>query len=279
MHWTPLSPEQRDAFDRDGFLIIRNAIDADTIARLIAAGDRLVASDRIADRQRSNDRYDGFRNAVALDPALEPVLTWGATVPLVAQLMGPHLQLHTSHLIWKHADPAGTPDTHRDPGWHRDVATLTRDIPDARMPRVEIKVMYYLTPCAGPYHGQTRFVPGSHRTPYRPDGSDPPGAVEPLLNAGDAVLFENRTLHAAGPNRSGRTRKTLVFGYSHRWMRPDDYLVQSAELLARLDPVGRALVDASGLNHAANGAFRPCGEASAFERLAESHGCTAAACQ
>ena len=87
------------------------------------------------------------------------------------------------------------------------------------------------------------------------------------------------TLHAAGPNRSGRTRKTLVFGYSHRWMRPDDYLVQPDALLARLDPVARALVDATGLNHAANGAFRPCGEASAFERLAEAHGCTAAACQ
>lgn len=282
MHWTPLTSDQLTSFHRDGFLIVRNALDQATIDALITAGDRLFASDRVANRQSYNDRYDSFRNAIALDDAMLPVLTCPTTVPLIVQLMGPHLQLHTSHLIWKKADPAGTPTTHRDPGWHRDVATLTRDLDHDRMPRVEIKVGYFLTDCSHEHDGQTRFVPGSHRerdpVPLVPGTPDPAGAVAPLLRAGDAVLFENRTWHAGGANLNGRTRKTLMFGYSHRWMRPDDYDQQNDALLDRCDPVQRCLLDARGLNYRADGSFTPCGDATALAALAAAHGCTAAAC-
>lgn len=281
MNWTTLSAAQLTSFDNEGFLVVRNALAPDLVARLIAAGDRLFSSGRVANRQTNNERYDSFRNAVALDDALLPVLTMPTTVPLLIQLMGPHIQLHTSHLIWKGADPAGTPADHRDPGWHRDVATMTRDLDLERMPRVEIKIGYFLTDCRDELCGQTRFAAGSHRStrPLTPvNGPDPEHATIPLLKAGDAVLFENRTGHAAGPNLSGRTRKTLMFGYSHRWMRPDDYDQQDEALLARCDDYGRALMDARGLNYRADGRFAPTGERTAIEKLAAAHGCTGAAC-
>ena len=42
---TPLPEADRDHFDRQGYLIVRQALDEAKVARLLAAGDRLLASD------------------------------------------------------------------------------------------------------------------------------------------------------------------------------------------------------------------------------------------
>lgn len=278
--WTPLAAEQRAAFDRDGYLIVRSAIYADMINQLIAHGDTLIASERRANRQRQSAHYDGFRNLVAVDPTFLPLLTCPSTLPLVVQLMGPHVQIHTSHLIWMQAEAKR--GTAHAPGWHRDISTMTRDLEHDRMPRVEIKVAFFLTDCSSPGCGQTLVAAGSHRwrSAWRSSAEhpQPPGMVEPLLRAGDALLFENRTWHAAGDNRSGRARKTAMIGYSHRWMRPDDYDRQEDALLARCSPLQRCLLDASNINYRADCSFAPTGDATLLEQWAAAHGCTAAAC-
>ena len=63
---------------------------------------------------------------------------------------------------------------------------------------------------------------------------DPDGTIEITGKPGDAVLFENRLFHAVGPNLSAITRKTIFMGYSYRWLRPLDFVVQSPELLEKV---------------------------------------------
>ena len=62
------------------------------------------------------------------------------------------------------------------------------------------------TDLSEPNSGVTLVAPGSnHLTePIEiPEGqADPLGAVEPLLNPGDCLIFENRTWHAGGANLS-----------------------------------------------------------------------------
>lgn len=280
MQWTRLTDEERDFWEANGFLIVRNALKTDEIDSLIEAGDRLIASGRKRNRQRVNDEYDGFRNVVSEDEAFRPLLTQSTTVPLVAQIMGPRLQLHTSHLIWKNPDPEGSPSTRRVPGWHRDIGRMTKDIHWETMPRLEIKIAYYLTDCSEPNCGQTMVVPGSHRWREQPEfEGDPEGALEPMLQAGDALLFENRTFHAGGANLSGRTRKTIMYGYSHRWVRPDDYAEQDPVLMERCDPIERGLMDVTSHFRSEDYTFKPGGERTALEELAAEHGCTRAACR
>jgi ectoine hydroxylase-related dioxygenase (phytanoyl-CoA dioxygenase family) len=247
MEYIPLTAEQKRQFEEEGYLIVRGALDAETIASLIEAGDRLIASDRTEDRQRNGPLYDGFRNSIALDDAFIPLLTHPKTFPLIAQLMGPNLHLVTSHLIYKHPDPAGTPTTTRAPGWHRDVAGTVTDLGQNNVPRLEMKCAYYLTDLSQPNYGATLFSPGSNHLkqalPIRPGQADPDNVLEPLLQPGDAVFFENRTFHAATANLSSWTRKAIMFGYGYRWMRPMDYLVQPATLLEKVsDPIGRQLL-------------------------------------
>ena len=40
MDFVPLTPEQRQSFDQDGFLVVRDVLDQQTVEQLIEAGDR-----------------------------------------------------------------------------------------------------------------------------------------------------------------------------------------------------------------------------------------------
>lgn len=67
LDWYPLSDKEIRQFDDEGYLIVRNVLDSDTINELIEVSDRLMASDRREKRQRNpNGLYDGFRNCVSI---------------------------------------------------------------------------------------------------------------------------------------------------------------------------------------------------------------------
>ncbi|NRA37125.1 MAG: phytanoyl-CoA dioxygenase family protein [Planctomycetes bacterium] len=279
--WTGLTQQQASDFARDGFLHVPSALDQDMVQKLISAGDRLVASD-LQQGRRDNGQSDGFRNFIALEPCVLDLLCNPLTLPLVVQIMGPSLQLHTSDLIWKYPDPIDSDDDCRIPGWHRDIQKMTRDIDYDSMPRFEIKVAYYLTDCPDESFGQTRVAAGSHRWRsewQQKDGQiDPDSCRIPILKSGDALLFENRCLHAGGPNKSDQIRKTLMMGYSHNWMRPDDYDQQSPELLERCDPMQRCLIEQINSNFDELGRFRPCVRETPLETWAYEHGYTQPSC-
>ena len=250
MDFTPLTEDQRRQFGEDGFLIVRGALDSPTVERLIEAGDRLVASERSINRQQAEDgQFDGFRDVIAMDDAFLPLLDHSSTVPLIVQLFGPRIHLVTSHLIYRHPDPPGTPRSRRLPGWHRDIANTPEDLGHAHIPRMEVKCAYYLTDLTAPASGSTLFASGSQRLKVpleiNPDSGDPENAVEPSLQPGDAVLFENRTWHAGGVNLSGRIRKAVMFGYAFRWLKPYDYTTQPRDLVARVDRIGRQFLGAT----------------------------------
>ena len=242
----PLSAESVQQFDEDGYLIVHQALDGPAVEVLLEASDRLITGDRQLNRQtRENGYYDGFRNCLALDDAYIPLLTHKTVFPMVVQLLGAYLHLTTSHLIYKHPDPPGTLPTARAPEWHRDYGRLTNDLGHAAVPRAMVKCAYYLTDLSSPHSGATLIVPGSNllRTELEiPKGQDPEGALEPKLQPGDCLIFENRTWHAGGVNLADYTRKVVMFGYGYRWAAPIDYRVQSPDLLDKLDPLGRYLV-------------------------------------
>lgn len=272
--YSSISAEQIRAFDEDGYLIVRNALDSTTLSNLIEVSDRLIASDQQVGRQaRSDGRYDGFRNAITLDDAYISLLTHPVILPLVVHLLGSNLQLMTSHLIYKSPDPTGTPTTHRDPGWHRDYLQAMMTLGHYSIPRIELKCAYYFTDLSEPNTGATMVVPGSnHLTePIEiPNGeTDPLGAVEPLLNPGDCLLFENRTYHAGGANLSNWIRKGIMIGYGYRWVMPMDFRRQEEPFIEKLTPLARFLV---GEQYDDVKGFQPNGGANPLEEWCKANG-------
>jgi ectoine hydroxylase len=71
---------------------------------------------------------------------------------------------------------------------------------------------------------------------------DPYGAIEIQCKPGTAVLFEQRTWHAVGPNLSNITRKALFFGYGFRWIQPMDYVQMPERLVQNADPIQRQML-------------------------------------
>ncbi|MCY4465213.1 MAG: phytanoyl-CoA dioxygenase family protein [Chloroflexi bacterium] len=242
-----LSDEQRRQFRDEGYLIVRNVLDEATISSLIEAGDRLLATDQRFNRfVQGGGIYDGFRNCITMDDAFIPLLTNPVMLPLVIQLLGSNLQLSTSHLIYRHPDPPGSPESVRRPGWHRDNGRTSLDLGAGNYPRIGLKCAFYLTDLSQPNSGVTMLAPGSNQLKERieiPTGAtDPVNAIEPLLNPGDCVIFEYRTWHAGAPNFTQMTRKAVMIGYAYRWLKPMDYVKQDMSFVEKLSDLEQYLV-------------------------------------
>lgn len=250
----PPGPDVLAAFDRDGYVILREAITPDWRERAATAAMRLLATDRTAGRDRSADGKDGFRGVVAMDEVLLPLVTNPKVLPTIVALLSENLHLMSSNLIYLPSIPPGGPRTIRIPsrhGWHRDMASAVADLGRETIPRLSIKAACYLSDIT-PDAGVTMFVPGSHldtgSVTVPADAINPPGAITPDIGPLDVVLFENRTWHAGGLNTSGRPRLAVMMQYGYRWLGAIDD--PAPELLERpgLDDVQRQLLGAMDRN-------------------------------
>jgi phytanoyl-CoA dioxygenase PhyH len=239
-----LTPEQRHQFERDGFMVIPDALTLEWVERLLSMVDRLYARG-IQEQGLSKTHHWEMRNCLPVDDLLLELVDWPATFPLVVDLMNWNIHLITSHLIVRAPSPPEADAAWKASGWHRDGGTAASEMQEPH-PLILMKVAYWLTDLSEPGRGAIRLIPGSHRLIGRPaqaEGApDPYGAIELRARPGDAVIFEQRMWHAVGPNTSTLTRKSLFYGYGYRWLRPMDYVTMPPELLARCDPIRRQLL-------------------------------------
>ena len=245
MDLVKLTGAQHQFFDDNGYLVVPDVLSTEMIDKLTQVSDRLIES------FDANGAYVQRRPGIVQEPDFHPLLTQSPTVPLVAQLLSPNIQLHTTAIIYKFPEPADE-EVVNQRGWHRD-SGLAVDLRHKNVPRVSIKVGYCLTDFKQSRSGFTLFASGSHLidTPLPiPKGEvDPVGTIELCLNAGDAFLFENRLFHTSAPNLTDRVSKVIIFGYAYRWMggshkamslvQPDD------AVLAQVDDVAKQLLGAT----------------------------------
>jgi ectoine hydroxylase-related dioxygenase (phytanoyl-CoA dioxygenase family) len=243
LDFVQLTAEQRQSFDEDGFLVVRDAVDRDTLDQLLEAGDRLAASFLSKPHVENRPEYNhlDLRPGLLREPALFSLVTHSTTVPLVVQLLSPNIHLHSTALIYKRPENPEAPNFRR--GWHRDIR-IPRDLGHENLPRVGIKICYCLTDFHESDCGMTLMARGTHlRTKpltIKKGEIDPEDeeVCDLKLNAGDALLFENRIFHTAAPNRSNRTSRVFMYGYAYRWMKPEVYLdIPDKQHLERSDPI------------------------------------------
>ena len=248
MDFVPLTSDQRRAFAEDGFLVIPNALDRETVDRLLSVADRLADSFLRKPVVYGKPEYNhlDLRRGLMREKPLFDLVTHSATVPLVVQLLGPNIHLHSTSIIYKRSETSDLPTFRR--GWHRDIR-MARDLGNAGLPLAGLKICYCLTDFPEPNSGMTLMARGTHL--HNEPLKIPKGAVDPVdaevcdlrLKAGDALFFEHRIFHTAAPNLSNRTSKVVIYGYSYRWMRTEVYLETSEEPdLVQTDPITRQLL-------------------------------------
>lgn len=228
-----LTPEMREQFERDGYLIIPQFAPKEIFDRLLAVTEYEVARREPPIEFEAALGYPGapaspdgpgggtirrLKQAITRHPAY---LEWASYPPLVAllrEIFGEEVVLPLAHhncVMVK--DPVYSSDT----GWHQDIRYWRYERPEL------ISVQLALNPLKGDSGGM-RLIPGTHRQTFSAsqldaelflDESHPDNqplmekVIRTDLQPGDTLIFHGRTFHAADRNRSGEFRRSLIFTY------------------------------------------------------------------
>ena len=248
-----LSDDDREFFDRAGFLIAPNVLPPAKVDELVALIDRLH-------RKYGGDPRTGrmeLRNCVAHDPELLALAAHPAMLAVVVDLLGPNIKLRTSELDVR---PPISPEMARNEvgrnrwgepeQWHIDGPLYLYPDVNGIVPMMEVRVGFFLSDVTGPTSGALCMAAGTHQLDYRllmdPTYRVPERSMyHARVPAGSAVIFRTGLWHCTTPNLSEITRKVLYYAYTYRWIEPSDYLEQSPELIERASPVERQLLGAT----------------------------------
>ena len=226
-----LTQDQREAYHRDGYLLVDSLIDGATIDRLNAVTAEFIERSR---SQTASDRtFDLAPEHTAAAPMIRRIkrpdeqheayweVATGVIADVVADLIGPDVVYHHSKLNFKwHASDKG--DDAVD--WHQDIQFY----PHTNYSPLTVGIFLRDT---GPEDGPVLMLPGSHDGPlydqYDAQGRwtghlgaadaeslDTSGVAELLGPAGSITIHNCRTVHASRPSRRAGGRPLLLHAYA-----------------------------------------------------------------
>jgi ectoine hydroxylase-related dioxygenase (phytanoyl-CoA dioxygenase family) len=213
-----VTAEQAQQFDRDGFFVLEDAVDAKTFAALDAEiapfDEEVLAFLRTQPEGRfSIAGVDTVSIAVHVAPRSKVLRDFCAS-PLFADLchdlIGPDARLYWEQAVYK--QPFGAEPVL----WHQDNGYTYVE------PQAYLTCWVALTDATAE-NGCIQVLPGVHRHGTiahedTPIGfrccDDPEGAVEVPVKAGSVVVFSSLTPHATGHNRTADVRKAYILQYA-----------------------------------------------------------------
>ena len=208
------SPEQWAQFDRDGFLILENAIEPDAVKQLIEVVDRVAA----AQPRYSAERYFNMKRIVDEAPEFADLIDHPRHVGFGYDIYGEQLKLHLSELFVR---PPGGKTTE----WHPDGArVLPYRVFSPQLP-LQVRVGYWLTDVLKPEDGALVVMPGSHRQQYLEQYTThekAPGEKPLLVPAGSITLHPCDLWHRVETNLGPSVRKNLYLSYCPSWITSGD---------------------------------------------------------
>ena len=240
-----MTTAERNFFESNGYLVIKEAIPADTVAELDAAVNEIYKREKQAGRLEDNEKLN-LRNCLVQHQAFLPLLDCPRSAPFAWQILNWNVQMITSHLIVLPSLGEKPPNEVKNKiGIHRDGGTSAREMQEPH-PRIMLKIAYAISDQTDVSSGATVLVPGSNRMngtpPTDPETGGPRGVISMNIKAGDAFIFEQRTWHGIGHNWSGKPRKTIFIGYAYRWVKPMDYVTMPKEIIDQCNPVQKQLL-------------------------------------
>jgi len=239
-----LTQGQRERFERDGYLVVEDALDEGHVDELTGAVDRVWATLRDTPPVAGAEPLHVLA-FVGRDPLFLELLDHEPILRIVVDLLGWNVFMHHCHLD---VHPPMHGPSHSKWMWHQDGGIQNHDLETRPRPRMSVKVAYFLSDASEPGRGNFSVIPGSHLrdTIDRPpdDGNDLPGAMPVLARPGTAVLFDRRLWHMRGENRSAFTRKALFYAFTFRWVRARDDLLIPPDLFGWITPIRAQLLGA-----------------------------------
>ncbi len=218
-----LVDQQLLQYETQGFAHLPGVIPRELVARVKKSFDSAAEIHRaewekLSEERRARAPYYDIPDILDVDDAFIDLADLPSISPLLLKAIGTDIQLNHTHARIMFPGKTFTA------AWHSDLATL-QGVDLAHSLHFFAKVHFYFEDL-DPEQGCLGFIPGSHRLPVgvnpKPptDGAaDLPVAVRIVPKAGDAVLFNTHIRHMAFDNRTTRPRKSLIYAYSHFWLK------------------------------------------------------------
>jgi ectoine hydroxylase-related dioxygenase (phytanoyl-CoA dioxygenase family) len=227
-------------FNEEGYLLLKDVLSADKVARLNAVIDEILAE------EPESLSYNIY-NSVERHEEIASLMDQPLVLPLIAQLLGYNIQLHISHLTVRKPNPDNLHTaTNSFINWHQDGPHPQFPTIDGLTSTYYIKACYILSDMSKPDRGNTKIIPRSHNRVYEPNSDNVrdklPDELQICGKPGDVFIFPQNLWHAGAPNHSDQTRRQLFLGYSPIWMRPIDYTIPSERLLNNANPIRKQLL-------------------------------------
>jgi hypothetical protein len=276
-HLDLITPAEETAFRENGFLLLKSVVSPAKVESLLAEVIRVADEANSIGAVLREEAYvfneNSYRLArvLRLTTAFDELIDHAGYFGKLVSLIGPHIQLMGTEIFVRGA--AHDPITN----FHTDLGEgLQQILPDDENAFLQIKIQIFLTDLSAPDSGNFMLVPGSHRVRVTdtdeyctvkemnrqigPSGELPAGSQQVLANPGDVLFFPHSLWHAVAPNRSGRTRYSIVLRYGQLALRPyerfDPVLTDPGRTLTMRQ---RRLLGDFGLN--SPGPYRPSNQA------------------
>ena len=137
--YEPLDPAIREQYDRDGFVVIKKALDEESRAYFEGAVDRIYAEEEAAGQLRP-DKSIHVMGWMHRDPRFVDLLTWPTTFPYIWGNMGWNIYTHHNHI-----DVNPPKDEPPFWNWHQDGYRQNSDVDMDVRPMFMTKICYALT--------------------------------------------------------------------------------------------------------------------------------------
>jgi hypothetical protein len=230
-----------EAIDRDGVVMVENAIPPDLLAALNADFDQLIAGAQPGTPNHikwlrgfmgyKTVRIDGLpgKSKAFIDLLQHPLALGMADHYLKPACL--HYLLSTAQLIEIQTDESVQVLHRDDSAWLHDPMPTARDVaPTERTQQLEVVVLYALSDFTAD-NGATRVVPGSHLWPADREPQEHE-VVAAEMPAGSAIYYTGKTLHGGGPNSTDTMRRALFCGFSLGWLRTKENFFLSTPIEA-----------------------------------------------
>jgi phytanoyl-CoA hydroxylase len=214
-----VTDDQAAQFDRDGYVVIDDLVDAETLAEVTAEIDRFEAKvDEFLKTQPDERVMIAESGALTVtlhvasqSPVLRALVSSPALVDVCADLIGPDVNLYWDQAVYK------KPEKPRRVPWHQDNGYTYIE------PQQYLTIWLALTD-ATLDNGCPHVAPGLHKYGtlahyyVEPLGfecfEDPPREATAPVKAGGAVVFSSLMPHLTGPNLTDEVRKAYIVQYA-----------------------------------------------------------------
>ena len=202
------------AIERDGYAIVRDLLDPDTLARLASELTPHLEATELGDPDAfMGHKTKRFGALLSRCPTTRCMVVHPLALGIADRVLGPYCARYQVHYTGvMHIEPGETVQT-----MHRDTGPFPIQNP---APPLTLATMWAVTDFTAE-NGATRIVPGSHRWPDE-RVPEPDEIVQAEMPAGSMLMYVGSLIHGAGANRANGARCGVALHYCLGWLRQEE---------------------------------------------------------